>query len=133
MNKLMSFFAVVLMGASAIAATANTEEQKIEALLNSFDAPGITFVRNGEDHDGAWAKQHLAEKLKEAKPAITTADDFIAKVGTSSSHTGKPYEVKTADGKKVESSVWFKDKLAELNKPAPASAAPSAGTPAAKE
>jgi hypothetical protein len=114
MKRLFSLIVVVLFGSSAFAASL-TEQQKIDGLLSALDAPGITFIRNGEEHDGAWAKAHLTEKLKSANPPITTADDFIATVGSTSSHSGKPYLIKT-DGKTIEAGTWFKDKLANISK-----------------
>lgn len=115
MKRLFGFFFLALFSTGAFA-EALTEQQKIDALLNAFDTPGITFVRNGEEHDGAWAKQHLQEKLKKAATAPTTAEGFIADIGSTSAQSGKPYEIKTADGKTVESSVWLKAKLDDLNK-----------------
>jgi hypothetical protein len=114
MLRLFSLFVVLLFGSSALAETM-TEQQKIDALLGAFDTPGITFIRNGEEHDGAWAKQHLTDKLKAAKPEVTTADDFITTIATTSSKTGKPYLIKTSDGKTIKSGVWLKKKLAEIN------------------
>jgi len=114
MLRLFSLMILVLFGSSAFAAQM-TEQQKIAALLNAFDNPDITFVRNGEEHDGAWAKQHLEEKLKAAKPEVKTADEFIANIASTSSHTGKPYLIKMKDGTTVEAGKWLKQKLAELN------------------
>jgi hypothetical protein len=118
MVRLFSVLIVMLFGSSAFAATPMTEQQKIDGLLAAFDAPGITFIRNGEEHDGAWAKQHLTEKLKDMKGEVATADDFITKVATNSSHTGKPYMIKTADGKTTESGKWLQAKLASMSAPA---------------
>jgi hypothetical protein len=117
MLRLFSIVLLLVTSTVAMAAEPMTEKQKIDALLNSLDTPDITFVRNGKDHDGAWAKKHLTEKLAKATPAITTADDFIAKVGTTSAKTGKPYMIKTKDGKTTDSATWFQAKLAELNQP----------------
>lgn len=114
MLRLFSFFIVFLFGSSALAETM-TEQQKIDALLDAFDTPGITFIRNGEEQDGAWAKKHLTEKLKQVTPQVTTADDFITQIASTSRETGRPYLIKTSDGKKLKASVWMKKKLAEIN------------------
>ncbi len=119
MLRLFSTLVVLLISSNAFAAPL-TEQQKIDTLLKAFDTPGITFVRNGAEHDGAWAKKHLTDKLKSAKTKVTTADAFITDIASTSSHSGKPYLVKTKDGKTVESAVWLRAKLEEINKNAEA-------------
>ena len=118
MKRLFATLILVLCGASATAADM-TEQQKIDALLAALDTPGITFVRNGEEHDGAWAKQHFVEKIAEMRKmnadAVKTADEFIADVASKSSHTGESYKIKKKDGTLVDSSTWLKAKLAELS------------------
>jgi hypothetical protein len=115
MLRIISMFFFLLIGTGAFAAEL-TEQQKITALLNAFDTPGVIFIRNGESHDGAWAKQHLQDKMKEAKPKITTAKDFITKIASHSSHTDKPYIIKLDTGKEVESGKWLDQKLSEIEK-----------------
>ena len=115
MRKLASFFILTVFAATAAMAAQLTEQQKITALLDAFAKSDVTFVRNGEEHDGKYASKHLEEKLKEAKD-VKTADDFIVKVGTASSHSGKPYIVKLKDGTQVESAKWLQAKLKEIEK-----------------
>jgi Family of unknown function (DUF5329) len=117
MLRLFSVLIVVLFGSAALAESM-TEQQKIDALLAAVGSPDVTFVRNGEDWDGPKFKSHLEEKLKAANPPITTADDFIARIASTSSKTGKPYLVKTKNGKKLKASVWLRARLASLNQPA---------------
>ena len=112
MLRILSFLTFILAGTAAFAAPM-TEQDKIKSLLDAFKEPGITFIRNGEEHDGAWARQHLQEKLDKAKD-VKTAEDFITKVASTSSHSGKPYQVKLKDGKVMDSGKWLHKKLAAL-------------------
>ena len=116
MKRFIAFVLLFVMGATSAYAASQGEQGKIQSLLASLETPGITFVRNGESHDGAWARKHLEEKLTEMGDKVKTADDFITKVGTGSSHSGKPYEIKTSDGKTVAAADWFKSHLSDLNK-----------------
>jgi hypothetical protein len=114
MTRIFAFLLFILAGSTAYAAGLS-EQDKINGLLDALATSNITFIRNGESHDGAWAKQHLTNKLKDAKD-VKTADEFIAKVGSKSSSSNKPYVIKTKDGKEEEASVWFKAKLADFDK-----------------
>jgi len=123
MLRLLSVLTFVLLGSAAFAAQM-TEQEKIHSLLNSFDSPNVTFIRNGEEHDGAWAKAHLSEKMAMTKPEVKTADDFINKVASSSSETGKPYMVKMQNGQTMESGKWLQMKLTNMAQPSAGAAAP---------
>lgn len=116
MLRLFSLVLFLFVGSNAFAAQM-PEQEKINSLLDALTTSNITFIRNGEEHDGAWAKNHLAEKLKDAKPAVTTADEFITKVASKSSESGQPYTIKMANGKTMESGDWLKMKLAGLMQP----------------
>ena len=122
MLRMFSIIILALFSSSVFAAPAPmTEQQKIDALLNAFDTPDITFIRNGEEHDGAWAKQHLTEKMQKASPKVTTASAFISDVASTSSESGKPYIIKMKDGMTMASGQWLQQKLAGMT------IAPSAG------
>ncbi len=54
----------------------------------------LTFVRNGDAHNCEEAVSHLRLKLGNTRNRIDTAEQFIDKVASSSSITGKPYIVK---------------------------------------
>ncbi len=117
MRKFLGLLFILLFVSPAIAEDL-TEQQKIEVLLDTLASSDITFVRNGEAHDGAYARQHLEEKLKETKD-INTAEDFISKVASVSSHTGTPYLVKFKDGTTIEAGKWLHDQLKEIENTEP--------------
>ena len=111
MTKLLSFFAIILFATSSFALNLS-ENQKIVALLDLLDQPGIMFIRNGEAHKGSEARKHLEDKMR-VHP-VKTAKAFIEEIASTSSQTGKPYMVRFSDGKQVEAGKWLSKKLAEF-------------------
>lgn len=87
--------------------------QEIEYLIGHLKASGCEFQRNGSWHDSAKAAEHLRGKydylLK--KGWVATAEDFIARAGTESSISHKPYQVRCS-GKEAEASAsWLQAEL----------------------
>jgi hypothetical protein len=76
-----------------------TEPAKIEALIYYVEnLPDVTFIRNGSDYDAKSAAKFLRAKVKAHGDDAKTATDFIAKLATGSSTTGKPYMLRYKDG-----------------------------------
>jgi hypothetical protein len=95
-----------------------SEAAKIQALIGSIEhLPGAVFIRNGSEYDGARAAAHLRQKLDYAGKKIRTADDFIDKLASTSSMTGRPYQIRFADGHTVDSAVFFHEQLKRLQTP----------------
>ena len=100
-----------------------SEAQKIQALIASVEhLQGAVFIRNGTEHDAAAAADHLRRKLDYAGSRIKTADQFIDKLATGSSMSGKPYKIRFADGHSVESAVYFREQLRKLEAAPPRTA-----------
>ncbi len=91
-----------------------TEKEKIEKLLYIIAHTNLTFIRNGDEHKPAEAAAHLRSKWDYAKNDIHTVNDFIEKIGSKSSSSGKPYEVKLPNGTIILAEKWMKD---EIKKP----------------
>ena len=101
----------LLLGAACSLSLAATQE--IEYLIGHLKASGCEFQRNGSWHDSAKAAEHLRGKydylLK--KGWVATAEDFIARAGTESSISHKPYQVRCS-GKEAEASAsWLQAEL----------------------
>jgi hypothetical protein len=91
-----------------------TEKEKIEALIKHIeDLKGAKFVRNGRDYDAKTAARFLRGKWEANESRIRTAKDFVEKVASISSTTGKPYQIRLENGKEVKSRDYL---LAELQK-----------------
>ncbi len=50
-------------------------------------------------------------KRERAGDRVRTAEEFIDKVGSRSSTSGKPYEVVMPDGKRMEAGLWLREIL----------------------
>lgn len=116
---LAAFLALV----PALAAAAGGHDE-IEALLDRVAAArGVTFIRNGTAHEAPEAAAHLRRKLLAARGRIRTPEQLIEHLGTRSSLTGRPYRVRLANGREVDSAVWLYGLLREVRaappRPAP--------------
>jgi hypothetical protein len=113
---------LLLMVASALglvepgASAAITEPARIEALIESVARlPGATFVRNGKEHGAGEAASHLRLKWKNAGARVRTAEDFIRYCATGSSLSGRPYRIRFADGREVDSADYFTAELRRID------------------
>ena len=88
---------------------------EIEALLDKVAAArGVTFIRNGDEHDARDAASHLRRKLLAARGRIRTPEQLITHLGTRSSLTGRPYRVRFSNGREIDSAVWLHGLLREV-------------------
>jgi hypothetical protein len=87
---------------------------EIEYLLQYIETSGCWFYRNGTWYEGAQARAHLGTKYDylAGRQLIASAEDFIDKVATKSSVSGKPYKIRCTDGVEVESGPWLRQVLA---------------------
>jgi hypothetical protein len=106
---------VLLAFLAAAPALPDAERRKIEGLIGVVERlKDATFVRNGKPYDAATAARFLRGKWNARADEIATAEDFIAKVGSFSSTTGKPYLIRFSDGREIPSSDFFRAELARL-------------------
>ena len=90
--------------------------REVEQLIARLRTSGCEFQRNGSWYDSGKAADHLRQKydylLK--KGWVVTAEDFIARAGSESSMSHKPYQVR-CEGKPAENSAaWLQAELARL-------------------
>lgn len=94
----LALLAVLLM-ASPAGATSPAEDARVEALLQALEQEnGTVFIRNGSEHDAREAADHLRGKYRRSKSRLESAEQFIDKVGTRSSISGRDYEVRRPGG-----------------------------------
>jgi hypothetical protein len=114
------YIAVVICAASLSAARAGPTpvlvRSEIDGLLARLESSGCEFGRNGTWYDGARAKAHLLRKLDyiEHRQTVASTEEFIALAATSSSMSGKPYEVRCGHDAPVASAQWLAGNLADL-------------------
>jgi len=96
----------------------NLERRKIEFLISSVEnLNGAKFIRNGSEYTGKEAAEHLRMKLQKAGSKVQTADDFIRICASASSLSGRPYMIKSSDGKVQNAAEYFRKKLTEFHQP----------------
>ncbi|HEY4467156.1 MAG TPA: YfeK family protein [Klebsiella sp.] len=95
MKKVAYTLFALLMTLPAWAKLNAHEEARINAMLDALSQKkDLVFVRNGDAHNCEEAVSHLRLKLGNTRNRIDTAEQFIDKVASSSSITGKPYIVR---------------------------------------
>ena len=113
----MRAFSLMLLLCLALAAGAHADEQmeeEIDHLLDAVAKSECVFIRNGKEHGAEAAKDHLSLKRRRGKRYFSSADEFIERLASSSSWTGKPYFIRCgADGEQL-ASEWFGRILAEF-------------------
>ena len=88
-------------------------EQTIAYLIDYVGSSKAMFVRNGAEHTPAEAASHIKAKYEHFKNQIKTPEDFIRLSASKSLLTGKPYLVRTSDGKETQLDAWLTEALKE--------------------
>lgn len=90
---------------------------RIEYVLGAVAKSDMTFIRNGEPHTGKEAADHMRAKYEHYQKDIKSVEDFIRLAGTKSLVSGKPYLVKTKEGKEQRSDEWLRSLAASYKGP----------------
>ena len=87
-------------------------------LLAFIEASNCEFYRNGTGYDGTRAGSHLRDKFAavRGRDGDLTAEEFIEKVASISSLTGRPYQVSCAGRDRVLLGPWLREALARYRK-----------------
>lgn len=114
-SRMRRLFPLLLLALLALAPAAFANEpaaqREIDYLISEVEHSRAVFVRNGSEHAPADAASHLRMKLRRAGDRVHTAEEFIEGVASKSSLTGRPYLMRTADGKTEPTCTWLKAKL----------------------
>jgi hypothetical protein len=106
--------AALLLSAAAGGLPAE-EAGRIEALIAAVERlDDAAFIRNGQVYDSAMAAEFLRRKWQAQAAPISSAEDFIAKVASFSSTSGRPYIIRLRDGHEIPCSVFLRAELAKL-------------------
>jgi hypothetical protein len=113
---LVTSFVILALFSVVVNAQDNIEKEKIEFLISSVEnLEGAKFIRNGTEHDGKEAADHLRMKLQSDVGMVQTADDFIRLCASQSYISGEPYLIRLPGGKTIKSEQYFREKLKEYN------------------
>jgi len=92
------------------------EDARIDYLLTAVGSlQDAQFIRNGKPYDSKAAIDHLRTKLRAAGSRVQTAEDFIRDCASESSISGKPYEIRFADGTVLLAADFLRQKLLEFD------------------
>ncbi len=113
MRPVLSFcFAAALTWAlSSQLHAAESLDQTITYLLDDIAKSDATFIRNGDPHTPAEAMAHIKAKYEHFKGQIKSPEDFIRLSASKSLLSGKPYLVRTHDGKELRLDAWLSEAL----------------------
>jgi hypothetical protein len=112
-----ALFAALLLAVVAGSSGAETIDPAVAALLRAVETSGCQMERNGELHEGKAAADHLRLKLERSGRPGMNADQFIDRVASGSTVSGKPYRVLCPGRPPVDSGAWLRARLAEQGKP----------------
>lgn len=110
-----TFSLVALLSIAAVSAWAETPTLDVEVtyLIDEVSESGCKFVRNGKEHTASEAADHLRMKASRGKRYYDTAEEFIDRIASKSSWSGKPYTIQCGDAAAVAAADWFSRALAE--------------------
>jgi hypothetical protein len=112
---LIAVIALVLTQ-SAWAKLEGDELGRVEALLTLLATKSdVIFVRNGKEYSVDKGVSHLRTKLNQTKNRLTTCEEFVDNVASSSSISGKPYLVILPGGETLEMKVYLGGLLREVD------------------
>lgn len=109
----LAVFALLSITASSAWAEEDTVTVEVSHLINAVSESGCSFVRNDKEHTASEAVGHLQMKAKRGRRYYDTADEFIDRIASKSSWSGKSYMIQ-CDGKPaVRAADWFNRVLTE--------------------
>lgn len=115
--RFIAVTSLVVLSAMAFAGSLSAHARlEIEAVLSTLKSSGCQFNRNGTWYSGPDAQAHLTKKLVYLadKDLIKSAEEFIDKAASTSSASGKPYQVRCGTAAAVDSQAWLHDQLKRL-------------------
>lgn len=106
--------ALLVWAVAVPALAARAEQARIDALLAAVAVSGCQFERNGSVYSAGDGAAHLRSKLDSAGDRVQTAAEFIERIASASSQSGKPYRVLCAGQPAQLSRQWLEMRLNEL-------------------
>ncbi|WP_439105851.1 DUF5329 domain-containing protein [Congregibacter sp.] len=111
--RLASFktFVLVMLLSVGQHLLADVVDEEITFLISSVENSGCVFERNGDEHAAGDAADHLRLKYRRGKRYAGSAEQFIDRLASQSSWTGKPYFMKCPDTGDHKSGDWLTERL----------------------
>ncbi len=90
-----------------VATLADTLDDEIDYLISSVGKSGCTFIRNGKRYSRKDARAHLKSKRRRNAHLIDSAEEFIEKIASKSSTSGKVYLISCIGEDQQTAGEWF--------------------------
>lgn len=87
-----------------------TSEKEIQHLLEFISQSDCVFIRNNNEYPAGKAREHLETKYDYAKRWVESAEQFIERIASKSSISGKRYQVR-CQGQLIYSGDWLNQEL----------------------
>lgn len=112
--------AALLIFASSLASAGEPDlTVEVGYLIDSVSESGCKFVRNGKEHTATEAADHLRMKARRGKRYYDTVEEFIDRIASKSSWSGKPYTIQCGDKPAVTAGDWFTRVLTDYREKSP--------------
>lgn len=111
---LLAFAAAAPAHAGGKVSQQSQMDAEVNALLGEMRASGCRFNRNGTWYPASEASEHLNKKYDYLRSRLASTEQFIEKGGSTSSMSGKAYQVQCGDAEAVTSGEWLTGRLTEL-------------------
>lgn len=98
---------VVTLVLAASPLSAEPMDAEIDYLLAAVEESGCTFIRNGKEYDAEDARDHLQTKRRRGKRYFGTTEEFIERLASKSSMSGRPYLIRCSEADAVPAGDWF--------------------------
>jgi hypothetical protein len=85
---------------------------EVEHLLDYVAQSGCTMLRNGSEHQGPEAREHIQRKYDYFRDEIASTEQFIEYSATKSTMSGKYYTVRCPGQGEQRSQDWLLEELA---------------------
>ena len=95
------------MLSSATADVPPAQQGEVEHLLSYVAQSGCVMVRNGSEHEGPKAREHIQKKYDYFRDEISSTEQFIEYSATKSTMSGKFYQVQCAGRENERSQDWL--------------------------
>ena len=99
----------------ALAAPPPMEQARIDRLIHHVELQnGLVFIRNGREYSCEQAAKFLRGKMESMGKEVSTAREFIERIATRSSTSGKPYQIRLANGTLLPAGQYLIDELKRI-------------------
>lgn len=86
-------------------------DEEIDFLIQSVADSQCTFIRNGREHDAGAARDHLQMKRERGRRHYDSTEEFIERIASRSSWSGKDYWIRCGDAEPETARDWFLSRL----------------------